>query len=81
MREILKFKQPKPTVDSRRVVGEVCKEFGCSEEQVLEKGRNRNATRKAAIYLAKELSGLTCIDLGIYFGGVSGALVTMTSNN
>ena len=66
MREILQFKQLKPRVDSRRGVGEVCKEFACSEEQVLEKGRKRNATREAAIYLAKELSGLTCMDLGIY---------------
>lgn len=79
-KEIPQLKQLKTRVDPRRVVDEVCKEFGCSTEQVLKKGTKRNKAREAAIYLAKELSGLTCRDLGIYFGGVSGALITMMAN-
>jgi REP element-mobilizing transposase RayT len=79
-KEIPQLKQLKTRGDPRRVVDEVCKEFGCSMEQVLKKGVKRNAAREAAIYLTKELSGLTCRDLGIYFGGVSGALITMTAN-
>jgi len=79
-KEIPQLKQLKTRGDPRRVVDEVCKEFGCSTEQVLKKGTKRNIAREAAIYLTKELSGLTCRDLGIYFGGVSGALITMMAN-
>jgi putative transposase len=79
-KEIPQLKQLKTRGDPRRVVDEVSKEFGCSMEQVLKKGVKRNAAREAAIYLTRELSGLTCRDLGIYFGGVSGALITMTAN-
>ena len=28
-----------------------------------------------AIYLTGEMGGITCSDLGVYFGGVSGALI------
>jgi len=80
VRELLQFKLLQPRMDLRRVAGDVCKEFGCSEEQVLEKGCKRNATREAAICLAEELGGSTCMDVAIYFGGVIGVLFTMTSN-
>jgi len=79
-KEIPQLKQLKTRGDPGRVVDEVCKEFGCSLEQVLKKGTKRNTAREVGIYLSKELSGLTCRDLGIFFGGVSGALITMTAN-
>lgn len=47
---------------------------------VISNWTKRNTARKTAIYLAKELSGLTWKDLGIYFGGVSRALITMRAN-
>jgi REP element-mobilizing transposase RayT len=79
-KEIPQLSQLKMRGDPRKVVDEVCKEFGYSIEQVLKKGAKRNPAREIAIYLTKELSGLTCKDLGIYFGSVSGALITMTAN-
>jgi len=33
-----------------------------------------------AIYIARGLSGKGCSELGAYFGGVSGALITMMAN-
>jgi chromosomal replication initiation ATPase DnaA len=36
-----------------------------------------NQARAMAIYLARDLSGLPGRELGNYFGGVSGAAVTM----
>ncbi len=30
-----------------------------------------------AIYLARDMSGISCRELGVYFGGVSGALITI----
>ena len=79
-KEIPQLKQLRAKGDPRIMLDEICKEFGCSLEQVLKKGTKRNTPREVGIYLAKELSGLTCKDLGIFFGGVSGALITMTAN-
>jgi len=44
---------------------------------VTAKGRKRNKAREVAIYLAREMSGLSCKNLGRHFGQVSGALITM----
>ena len=55
----------------------VCEEFGSNEEQITTKGRKKNKVREVAIYLARDMTGITCKDLGEYFGGVSGALITM----
>nr|CAI64357.1 hypothetical protein [uncultured archaeon] len=59
---------------------EVCREFDCSDGQIREKGRKRNKTRAIAIYMARDLTGLSCKDLGSYFGGVCGASITMNYN-
>ena len=39
-----------------------------------------NKAHEVAIDLARDMSGITCKDLGEYFGGVSGALITMMHN-
>ena len=52
-------------------------QFKCSEDQVTAKGRKNNKAREVAIYLCRDMSGLSCKDLGLYFGGVSGALITI----
>ena len=58
----------------------VCGEFGCNEQQITSKGRNKNKAREVAIFIARNMTGITCKDLGKYFGGVSGALITMMHN-
>ena len=40
----------------------------------------KNKAREVAIYIARDMTGITCKDLGEYFGGVSGALITMLHN-
>ncbi len=55
-------------------------EFGCDQEQIITKGRKKNKAREVTIYIARDLSGITCKDLGDFFGGVSGALITMMYN-
>jgi chromosomal replication initiation ATPase DnaA len=40
----------------------------------------KNKAREVVIYLARDMTGITCKDLGEYFGGVSGALITMMHN-
>ena len=37
----------------------------------------KNKAREVAIYLARDMTGITCKDLGEYFGEVSGALTLL----
>jgi chromosomal replication initiation ATPase DnaA len=55
-------------------------EFACNEEHIITKGRKKNKAREVAIHLTRDLSGVSCKDLGLYFGGVSGVLITIMSN-
>jgi len=52
---------------------------------VINRGNNqekifKNKAREVAIYIARDMTGISCKDLGEYFGGVSGALITMMHN-
>jgi chromosomal replication initiation ATPase DnaA len=76
-KEIPQLKKLKPRVPLETVARAVCDEFGCDEEQITTKGRKKNKAREVAIYIARDMTGITCKDLGGYFGGVSGALITM----
>lgn len=67
----------KPLISAETVVEQVGKAFSCSADLILQKGRKQNKAREVAIYLARNLTGLSCKDLGDYFGGVSGALITI----
>ena len=58
----------------------VCQQFDCTEGQVRMKGRKKNKAREIAIYLARDLTGLSCKELGAYFSGVSGALISIMWN-
>ena len=40
----------------------------------------KNKASEVAIFIARDMTGITCKDLGEYFGGVSGALITMMHN-
>ena len=42
---------------------------------------NKNTARDIAIYLARELSGESGVDLGKYFGGICGAVITGRYNH
>ena len=79
-KEIPQLKKLKPKLSQKIILQAVCQEFSCSNEQVITKGRKKNKAREVAIYLARDLSGLSCKDLGLYFGGVSGALITIMYN-
>ena len=79
-KEIPQLKKLKPKVSPETVVQAVSREFDCSADQVIIKGRKKNKAREVAIYLSRALSGLSCKDLGLYFDGVSGALITIMYN-
>ncbi|MGA1869603.1 MAG: transposase [bacterium] len=79
-KEIPQLNKLKPKVVPEKVIQAVCREFSCSQDDIVTKGRKKNKAREVAIYLARDMSGLSCKDLGIYFGDVSGALITIMYN-
>ncbi|MBW2410699.1 MAG: transposase [Deltaproteobacteria bacterium] len=76
-KEIPQLKKLKPRISTEAVVEKVGKAFNCNADLILQKGRKRNKAREVAIYFARNLTGISCKDLGSYFGGVSGALITI----
>ena len=76
-KEIPQLRKLKPRVALEDVLKIVAKEFGCAQGHLTAKGRKRNKAREVAIYLARDMCGLSCKQLGVYFGEVSGALITM----
>jgi REP element-mobilizing transposase RayT len=79
-KEIPQLKKLKPKVSLENVVHAVTQEFNCSRERIIAKGRKKNKAREVALYSAREMSGMSCKELGEYFGGVSGALITIMHN-
>lgn len=65
----LKKLKSRPSLET--IVRVVCGEMRCSEEKILEKGRNKNVGREMAIFLARGFSGESCKALGKYFEGGS----------
>jgi REP element-mobilizing transposase RayT len=76
-KEIPQLKKLKPRVALEDVVQAVSEQFETSAEQITAKGRKNNKAREVAIHLSRDICGLSCKQLGLYFGGVSGALITI----
>ena len=79
-REIPQLKELRPRPEVEKIIEEVAKHFKVTAESILARDRKRNAERGVAIYLSRELSGLSGQALGRHFGGVSGANITMRFN-
>ena len=75
-KDIPQLRQLKPRQSPDAIVEAVCQEFNCQAEQILRKGAKKNTARDVAIYLARELSGKSGVELGKYFGNICGAAVT-----
>lgn len=79
-KEIPQLRKLKPKVPLPRIIQSVCDEFRCSEEQVKIRGRKNNKVLTIAMYLARDLSGISGKDLGAFFDGISWAAITMNYN-
>jgi len=79
-REIPQLKELRPRPEVEEIIEDVAEHFKVTAESILERDRKRNAERAVAIYLSRELSGLSGQALGRHFGGVSGANITMRFN-
>ncbi len=57
---IPQLKRLKPKIQVEAVLKAVSEEFGCDQEQIITKGRKKNKAREVTIYIARDLSGITC---------------------
>jgi len=80
-RDIPKLSHLKPKPSAERVVAAVCVEFDCTTDLILQKGRKKNMVRDVAIFLSRELTGDSGVNLGKYFGNISGAGITVRYNH
>lgn len=80
-KEIPQLKKLKPSIEVERVVDLVVDEFACSRNKILSKGRKKNTARDMAIYLARDLTSESGVNLGAYFGNISGAGITLRYNH
>jgi putative transposase len=70
------LKSLKPGLTFEKLMPAICNEFACTREVILQKGKKGNLARDVAIYLSREMTGESGVDLGRYFG-ISGAGVTV----
>lgn len=71
----------KPGLITEDLIPYICDEFGCEREKIICKGLKKNCARDVAIYLSREMTGETGVALGQYFGGISGAGITVRYNH
>ena len=67
----------KPRLTPEDFIPVICREFGCAREAILKKGKKGNRARDLAIYFSREMTGESGVALGHYFGGISGAGITV----
>jgi putative transposase len=70
------LKSLKPGLTFENLMPAICNEFACTHEVILQKGKKGNLARDVAIYLSREMTGESGVDLGRHFG-ISGAGVTV----
>jgi REP element-mobilizing transposase RayT len=76
IKEKPQLKSLKPGLTAEELMPAICKEFACTREAILRKGKKGNLSRDVAIYLSREMTGESGVALGRYFG-ISGAGVTV----
>ncbi|MBW2368537.1 MAG: transposase [Deltaproteobacteria bacterium] len=80
-KEVPQLKGLKPTVTPAKIVKVVSRKFNSKTESIIQKSRKGNLARDIAIYLARELTGEYGVNLGLYFGGISGAGITLRTTH
>ena len=79
-KEFPELKRIKPQVPVDKIVDVISKEFECEKDYIIQKGRKRNLARDITIYLLRDICGKSVKSLGEYFGGISGAAITLRYN-
>jgi chromosomal replication initiation ATPase DnaA len=55
------------------IVQVTSQDFKCDRKRIIQKGGKRNIARDVAIYLSRKMTADSGVELGRYFGGISGA--------
>ena len=76
-KDIPQLKKLRPLVSIDQIIKEVGRTFGCASVDIQKSGKKKNIARDVAIYIARSKSGLSCKELGVRFGDITGAGVTM----
>jgi REP element-mobilizing transposase RayT len=79
-KEVPQLRELMPRITPQAVIETVAHEFGCTPDHILEKGKKKNLARDVAIYLAREMTGRSGVDLGVFFGNISGSGITVRGN-
>jgi putative transposase len=75
------LKSLKPRISAENLIPFICAEFSCEPESIIRKGSKNNCARDVAIYLSREMTSDSGVELGQFFGGISGAGVTVRYNH
>lgn len=70
------LKSLKPGLTFEDLMPAICNEFACSHEVIMQKGKKGNLARDIAIFLSREMTGESGVELGRHFG-ISGAGITV----
>ena len=54
------------------IVQVTSRQFSCDRDRIIQKGGKRNIARDVAIYLSRKMTAEKGVELGRYFGGISG---------
>jgi REP element-mobilizing transposase RayT len=76
-KEIPQLKKLRTLIPPEKIVKTVAAATGSSPDAIVTKGRKRNQFREIAIYLALQFCALPCVELGRYFGGISGSAISL----
>jgi len=76
-KEIPELKRLKPRPGLEEIIESVAEEYGCRGEDIRRSGKKNNSPRDIAIYISRSKSGMSCKELGEYFGTITGAGITM----
>lgn len=77
-KDIPQLKRLRPSIPPEKIVETVAAVTGGTPDGIVSRGKKRNRPREIAVYLAQRLCTVSCAELGRYFGGVSGAAISLS---
>ncbi len=77
-KDIPQLKKLRPQIPLEKIVETVATITNSRPDVIVTKGRTRNQPREIAIYLSLQLCTLSCVELGRYYGDISGAAISQS---
>lgn len=77
VKNIQQLKRLRLAIPPGKIVETVAAATDSSSDMIVVMGKKRNRPREMAIYLAQRFCTLSCAELGHFFGGISGAAISL----